>query len=231
MFIRKVRKRNGRTRKIYEYLQFVESVRTEKGPRQRLVLNLGNLELDPSQYQSFARRIEEILTGQRSLIELDKGLEQNARVAAGKIFKKQAGKPATEKGLKAVDIVWKRKEEKYDRETAGEGSYVLRTDRVDLTDEEIWSIYMMLGQIEYAFLCMKSSLGLRPNYHQKEERVDTHMFISVVAYHLFHAIESRLRAGGDRRKWPTVLLKTHERMTIGYRAKDDDRSIRQRAGR
>ena len=106
----------------------------------------------------------------------------------------------------------------------------MRTDRVDLADEEIWSIYMMLGQIEYAFLCMKSSLGLRPNFHQKEERVDTHMFISVVAYHLFHAIESRLRAGGDRRKWPTVcnVLKTHERMTIGYRVKEDDGSIRQR---
>ena len=90
MFIRKVRKRNGRTRKRYEYLQLVESVRTEKGPRQRLVLNLGNIDLDPSQYQSFARRIEEILTGQRSMIELDRGLERSAREAAGKIFKKQA---------------------------------------------------------------------------------------------------------------------------------------------
>ena len=90
MFIRKVGKRNGRTRKRYEYLQLVESVRTEKGPRQRLVLNLGNIDLDPSQYQSFARRIEEILTGQRSMIELDKRLERNAREAAGKIFKKQA---------------------------------------------------------------------------------------------------------------------------------------------
>jgi hypothetical protein len=50
MFIKKVKKRNGRTRKVYEYLHLVESVRTEKGPRQRLVLNLGNLQLDPSQY-------------------------------------------------------------------------------------------------------------------------------------------------------------------------------------
>jgi len=34
---------------------------------------------------------------------------------------------------------------------------------------------------------------LRPNFHQKDERVDAHMFISVVAYHLLHVIESRLR--------------------------------------
>lgn len=144
--------------------------------------------------------------------------------------KPQAGKSATEKNLKAVDILWKKKEENYDRETTQEGSYVLRTDRLDLGDEEIWSIYTMLGHIEYAFRCMKSSLGLRPNFHQKEHRVDTHMFISVLAYHLLHTIESRLRAGGDRRSWPTVrdVLKTHERMTIGYRVKTDDGSIEQK---
>ena len=144
--------------------------------------------------------------------------------------KPEADKPATDKSLKAVDIVWKEKEGKYDRETTQEGSYVLRTDRVDLGDEEIWGIYRMLGQIEYAFMCMKSSLGLRPNFHQKEERVDTHMFISVVAYHLLHVIESRLGAKGDRRKWATVcnVLRTHERMTIGYRVKEDDGSIEQK---
>jgi len=90
MFIKKVKKRNGRTRKLYEYLHLVESVRTEKGPRQRLVLNLGNLEIEPSRYQIFARRIEDILTGQRSLVELDKTLERSAREAARKIFKKQS---------------------------------------------------------------------------------------------------------------------------------------------
>ncbi len=142
----------------------------------------------------------------------------------------EADKPATDKSLKAVDIVWKKKEGIYDHETAQEGSYVLRTDRLDLGNEEIWGIYTMLVQIEYAFMCMKSSLGLRPNFHQKEHRVDTHMFISVVAYHLLHVIESRLPADGDRRKWPTVcnVLRTHERMTIGYRVKEGDGSIRQK---
>jgi len=121
-----------------------------------------------------------------------------------------------------VDEQWKKKEQNYDRETAKEGSYVLRTDRLYLAGEEIWGTYTMLGQIGYAFMCMKSSLGLRPNFHQKKQRFDTHMFISVVAYHLLHVIESHLRAGGDRRKWPTVcnVLRTHERMTVGYRMKE-----------
>jgi len=139
-------------------------------------------------------------------------------------------KPATDKSLCAVDIVWEKKDVNYEREISHEGSYILRTDRVDLSDEEIWNIYIMLRQIEYAFKSMKSSLGLRPNFHQKEDRVDTHMFISVVAYHILHIIENRLRANGDRRNWNTIrnLLSTHERLTIGYKVKEEDGSIRQK---
>jgi len=139
-------------------------------------------------------------------------------------------KPATDKSLCAVDIVWEKKDVNYEREISHEGSYILRTDRVDLSDEEIWNIYIMLRQIEYAFKSMKSSLGLRPNFHQKEDRVDTHMFISVVAYHILHIIENRLRANGDRRNWNTIrnLLSTYERLTIGYKVKEEDGSIRQK---
>jgi len=139
-------------------------------------------------------------------------------------------KPATDKSLCAVDIVWEKKDVNYEREISHEGSYILRTDRVDLSDEEIWNIYIMLRQIEYAFKSMKSSLGLRPNFHQKEDRVDTHMFISVVAYHILHIIENRLRANGDRRNWNTIrnVLSTHERLTIGYKVKEEDGSIRQK---
>lgn len=90
MFIKKVRKTNGRTKKHYTYLHLVESIRTERGPRQRLILNLGNLAVDISQYKSLARRIEDILTGRRSFIEVDAFIEKYAQDATKKIFKKQA---------------------------------------------------------------------------------------------------------------------------------------------
>lgn len=139
-------------------------------------------------------------------------------------------KQATDKNLRAAGIVWERKEVKYERETSHEGSYILRTDRMDLSDEEIWNIYIMLRQIEYAFMSMKSSLGLRPNFHQKENRVDTHMFISVVSYHILHMIENRLRTTRDCRKWTTIrnVLRTHERLTIGYKVREEIGSIRQK---
>ena len=49
------------------------------------------------------------------------------------------------------------------------------------------------------------------------------MFISVVAYHILHMIENRLRANGDRRKWTTHrnVLSTHERLIIGYKVREE----------
>jgi len=141
----------------------------------------------------------------------------------------EEGKAADDPSILAVDIVWKKKAGLYEEETGREGSYVLRSDRLDLSDKEIWETYNMLRQIEYAFKSMKSSLGLRPNFHQIEERVDTHMFISVLAYHLLHIIEYRLRQKGDHRRWGTIrnVLQTHERLTIGYRRKEEDETVGQ----
>ena len=88
----------------------------------------------------------------------------------------------------------------------------------------------MLGNIEYSWLTMKSYLGLRPNFHQKEERVDTHMFISVLAYHILHIIEYRLRMKNDQRKWDTIrnVLSTHTRITLSLQEKTEDGELKKR---
>lgn len=123
----------------------------------------------------------------------------------------------------AADIRWTKKAQRYDEVRKAEGTYVLRTNRDDLGDEEIWRTYITLGRIERSFKDMKSHLGLRPNFHQKQNRVNAHMFISVLAYHILHAIEHRLRLAGDIRSWATIksVLRTHQRMTIEYESKDE----------
>jgi len=139
----------------------------------------------------------------------------------------EEGKDSGDPGLQAIDIKWEKRGVEYTRRQDAEGSYVLRTDRTDLSDNKIWDIYIMLGNIEYSRLTMKSSLGLRPNFHQKEERVDTHMFISVLAYHILHIIEYRLRMNNDHRKWATIrnVLSTHNRITLSFQEKTDDGDI------
>ena len=112
----------------------------------------------------------------------------------------------------------------YDAQVKYEGCYVLRTDRVELSDEEVWKTYVMLTQIESAFRCLKTSLGFRPVFHQLEMRSDSHLFISVLAYHILHTIESRLRSHGDHRSWKTIrtILSTHQLLTIEYNYKEEE---------
>jgi len=97
-----------------------------------------------------------------------------------------------------------------------DGSYVLKTDRDDLTAEELWRLYMLLTRAENAFRCMKSPLAERPIFHHLEHRVDTHIFLCVLAYHLLVAIEKTLLDQGVHTSWATMreTLKTHQIATL-----------------
>lgn len=119
---------------------------------------------------------------------------------------------------KAKDIKWSRNK----REKTS-GVYCLRTDQKALEVQQIWDIYTMLTDIEDAFRCMKSELGLRPIYHQKEARCDGHIFITVIAYHLMHTIRFKLRQKGVPFCWTTIRrqLSTHVRVTTTMKRKDN----------
>ena len=94
------------------------------------------------------------------------------------------------------------------------GNYVLKTDH-SLTGPELWKLYMTLLRAEEGFNALKGALGLRPNFHQLEGRVEGHIFISVLAYHLLCWVGHRLTQSGDVRDWQTVrrLLRTHSLVT------------------
>lgn len=64
------------------------------------------------------------------------------------------------KPLAARDIVWYKKSQ-FDESAKFDGCYVLRTDRLDLSDKELWGTYVMLTRIEGAFRSMKSSPPIR----------------------------------------------------------------------
>jgi hypothetical protein len=84
MFIRKKTKKS-KGKKIYIQHQLIESVRTSAGPRQRIVLNLGQLHLPEEKWKALANGIEGLLTNQRSLLPQDPEVEAKARHYAGQI--------------------------------------------------------------------------------------------------------------------------------------------------
>ena len=97
-----------------------------------------------------------------------------------------------------------------------DGSYVLKTDRKDLTADEIWRTYILLTRVEDAFRDMKSPLMERPIFHHLENRTQTHIFLCVLAYHLLAAIEHRFLQQGVHTSWWTLRqeLSTHQVVTV-----------------
>ncbi len=97
-----------------------------------------------------------------------------------------------------------------------DGGYLLRTDRQDLSGPEAWLLYITLSRAEAAFRAMKSPLAERPIFHQLERRVETHIFLCVLAYHLLVAIETTLASHDQHTSWSTVreVLRTHQVVTI-----------------
>jgi len=119
-------------------------------------------------------------------------------------------------GKSAGNLVWHRKDDKFFEAQSLFGCYVLRTDQLDFTADDLWRIYITLTKAENGFRMLKSQLGLRPNRHQIEDRVDGHIFITVLAYQLLCYITKIMEGHGDNRSWETIrrVLRTHCYATV-----------------
>jgi transposase len=106
--------------------------------------------------------------------------------------------------------------DKYAKAEKLDGCYLIKTDRTELSGDELWRIYTLLTRAENAFRDMKSPLAVRPIFHHTERRTEAHIFLCVLAYHLPIAIEKTLLDHGIHTSWPTVrdTLKSHQVCTI-----------------
>jgi transposase len=97
-----------------------------------------------------------------------------------------------------------------------DGCYLIKTNRDDLSAEDCWRLYALLTRAEDAFRDMKTPLAERPIYHQNEPRVESHIFLCVLAFHLLVAIEKTLLDRGRHTSWATVrnTLKTQQVCTV-----------------
>jgi transposase len=102
------------------------------------------------------------------------------------------------------------------------GVYCLRTNQAQWDDATLWHTYTMLTELEAVFRSLKSELGLRPIYHHKSKRVDGHLFISVLAYHLVHTLRVQLKAQGIHLSWESLRreLAGQQRVTVVLRRED-----------
>ena len=74
-----------------------------------------------------------------------------------------------------------------------EGRYLLRSNITGENPATLWQYYMQLTEIEQAFKELKHDLAIRPIFHQLQERIEAHIFLSFIAYCLYVTLKNLAR--------------------------------------
>lgn len=85
------------------------------------------------------------------------------------------------------------------------GVYFIRTSYKDPNETELWDIYNTIREVESTFRCLKTDLKIRPVHHQKDERVEAHLYLTILAYQLVNTIRYMLKQKGISYDWNNIL--------------------------
>lgn len=179
-------------------------------------------EKEKAMHERFSKRIEDGLCSlgrriEKSQTPLDRGvlerqigrlLERNSRASARYSISLTEDKTAPA----GVKLKWSTRPEWEDWAKLTEGTYVLRSNIHDWTDEELWKTYIQLTEAEAAFRIQKSDLCIRPIWHHKQGRIKAHILVCFLAYVLWKTLQqwqSRTGLGDSPRTILTELSRIH----------------------
>ena len=57
----------------------------------------------------------------------------------------------------------------------------------------MWRYYLQLTEVEQAFKELKHDLAIRPIFHQREDRIEAHIFVAFIAYCLHVTLKNLAR--------------------------------------
>jgi len=187
-----------------------------------LCRSAARVEKERAMHERFCRRLEAGLETMarriaKSKRRLDPGvlerqigrlLERHARAAARYSIAIDDD-PTHDSGLR---LKWTAHPEWDEWANLSEGTYILRSNVQEWTDEELWKTYIQLTEAEAAFRIHKSELAIRPVWHQKAERIKAHILVCFLGYALWKTLQQwQSRAGlGDS---PRTILTELSRIT------------------
>jgi hypothetical protein len=102
--------------------------------------------------------------------------------------------PLQARKSEAVTFVFQLNKKRLCQMRRREGRYLLRSNLTESDPAALWQHYMTLTQIEEAFKNLKGDLSVRPVFHQKDERIEAHIFVAFLAYCLHVTLGRRLHA-------------------------------------
>jgi len=95
-----------------------------------------------------------------------------------------------------LKLTWNKRPDWRQWAELSEGCYLLRTNLVGWSAEDLWKTYTQLTQAEAAFRTQKSELRLRPIWHHRQDRVQAHILFSFLAYVLWKTLEQWMSKSG-----------------------------------
>ena len=101
--------------------------------------------------------------------------------------------PKPEQPVNAETFTFRWRKDKLRQALRREGRYLLRSNLPAEDPARLWQHYVQLTEIEAVFRALKSDLAIRPLYHQKDSRIEAHIFVSFLAYCLYITLGQRLR--------------------------------------
>jgi len=208
--VRAVLKSDEKTKEVEVWCHSIQKEKKEEG-----IKNLFR-----QRFEEGLKKIEAGLTKKNGIKVYEKVIERIGRLKERYSRTARHFEIAVQKNDKdqVTSISWSLKEdlEKTD------GVYCLRTNRQGVNEQELWDFYNTIRDVEDAFRCMKSELGFRPIRHHIERRSDGHLFITVLAYHVLHAIRFKLRKKGIHDSWSTIRerLSMHTRNSTTQKRED-----------
>jgi len=120
-----------------------------------------------------------------------------------------------EKEGKAVELNFSEKKlpVKEDKE---KGVYFIRTNYENPNEKELWDIYNTIREVESTFRSLKSDLKIRPVHHQKDDRIEAHIYLTILAYQLVNTIRHMLKDKGINYGWKNIvrIMNTHTIQTV-----------------
>jgi hypothetical protein len=122
-------------------------------------------------------------------------------------------------------ISWFRKPDKQEPKRSGE--YFLRTNYEVETEVQIWEIYNTIREVESTFRCLKTDLNLRPVFHQKDEYVEAHLHLGLLAYQIVAPIRYMLKKQGIHNDWRNILrlMSTQKAASVSLKTKEKSEII------
>ena len=110
----------------------------------------------------------------------------------------------TEENGLATSLSWRVKQNPT-KEDKTKGIYFIRTNYENPKEADLWDVYNTIREVESTFKCLKSDLNIRPIHHQKDERVEAHIYLTILAYQLVNTIRYMLKSKGIKYDWKNII--------------------------